>query len=139
MQNDIKNPYLQKSAEAFKTDVGDMLIFRLGNLMPFLVRPLHAIVYGLTNVRQLLIKLIPILTHYIEEIPTLWLLNRVKAVLDLRRKSTSNLKKRVDLLQIMIENSTEEKVTVSCVHEDAVDILIALISIHNTMLFTFLG
>jgi hypothetical protein len=113
MQNDINNPYLQKSAAMFKTDNERLLLFKLCNLMPFLARPLHGIVFGLTNGGKILIKLIPSLSNYVEEIPGVWLINRLQNVIDLRAKSSSNLRKRVDLLQLMIDASTNDKVTVS--------------------------
>jgi hypothetical protein len=113
MQNDINNPYLQKSAEFFETDFDQLLIFQLSNLMPFLARPLHDILFGLTDLRAILVKLIPSLSNYIKELPSLWLINRVQDVINLRTKSPSNLRKRVDLLQLMIDVSTNDKVTVS--------------------------
>ncbi|CAF1539394.1 unnamed protein product [Rotaria sp. Silwood1] len=103
MQNDINNPYLQKSAALFKTDTDQLLLFRLANLIPFLARPLHDIVFGLGNVRSILVKLIPALNNYLEEIPALWLMNRVQEVVDLRIQSSSNSIKRADLLQLMME------------------------------------
>ncbi|CAF3917122.1 unnamed protein product [Rotaria sordida] len=84
MQNDINNPYLQKSAAVFKIDIDGLLLK--------------------------LIKLIPFLSNYIEEMPTLWLLNRVQDVVDLRRKTSKDLNKRVDLLQLMMDASTNDKV-----------------------------
>jgi hypothetical protein len=113
MQNDINNPYLLKSAEVFKTELEELSIMRLGNLMPFLARPLHDIAFRLTDIRKFLTKLIPSLGNYIQEMPAEWLLNRVQDVLTLRTQSTSNVKSRVDLLQLMIDSSTEGKVKVS--------------------------
>jgi hypothetical protein len=113
MQNDINNPYLQKSAEFFKIDADDLLIFRLGNLLSFLARPLNYIVFSLKDVRAFLIKLIPSLGRYLREIPAVWIMNRLQEVLDVRTQSTSNLKKRVDLLQLMIDSSTHDKVIVT--------------------------
>jgi hypothetical protein len=113
MQNDINNPYLQKLDEIVKKQSDEFLVFRLANLFPFLARPLNFIVFGLTGVRSFLIKLLPFLSNYLKEIPVVWLLNRVGEIYKLRTKSMSNLTKRVDLLQLMIDSSTEEKVIVS--------------------------
>jgi hypothetical protein len=113
MQDDIKNPYLEKSAAVFKVEIDELSVFRLGDLLPFLARPLNFIVFGLTGVRSFLIKLLPFLSNYLKEIPVVWLLNRVGEIYKLRTKSMSNLTKRVDLLQLMIDSSTEEKVIVS--------------------------
>ncbi|CAF0791603.1 unnamed protein product [Rotaria sordida] len=103
MQNDINNPYLQKTAAVFKTDIEQLLLFRMANLIPFLARPLHDIVFGLNDVRRILVKLIPALKNYVEQIPALWLMNRVQDVVDLRIQSSSNSVKRMDLLQLMME------------------------------------
>ncbi|CAF4626543.1 unnamed protein product, partial [Rotaria sp. Silwood2] len=110
MQNDINNPYLQKLAVLFKTDVDDLLLFRLANLIPFLARPLHDIVFGLENVRETLVKLLPVLNDYIAEIPALWLMNRVQGVVDVRIQSSSTSTKRTDLLQLMME-ATRDNMT----------------------------
>ena len=77
--------------------------------MPFLARPLHDIVFGLVNARKVLIKLLPFLSSYIKEVPTLWLMNRIQAIVDVRNKSPS---KRVDLLQLMLDASTQDEVKV---------------------------
>jgi hypothetical protein len=53
------------------------------------------------------------LSNYIKELPGIWLMNRVQDVIDLRTKSPPNLKKRVDLLQLMMDASTSDKVIVS--------------------------
>ncbi|CAF4383314.1 unnamed protein product [Rotaria socialis] len=79
MQNDIHHPYLLKSAEVFKTDADDML------LMQFTT---------------------PVLSNFITELPRLWLINRVREVVNQRVKSSSNTKERVDLLQRMMDAST---------------------------------
>ncbi|CAF1341313.1 unnamed protein product [Rotaria sp. Silwood1] len=83
MQNDLNNPYLQKSDEVFKTDINELLLVRLVKMMPFL-------------------------KNYIEEFPHIWLMNRVQDVVDLRMKSSTNMKKRVDLLQLMIDALTND-------------------------------
>ncbi|CAF1529178.1 unnamed protein product [Rotaria sordida] len=113
MQNDINNPYLQKSAAVFKIDIDGLLLVRLTNLMPILTRPLYYTLFGISNICNKLIKLIPFLSNYIEEMPTLWLLNRVQDVVDLRRKTSKDLNKRVDLLQLMMDASTNDKVIFS--------------------------
>ncbi len=81
--------------------------------MPFLSRPIHDIIFGMADVRQLLIKLIPPLSNYMKELPGIWLINRVQDAIDLRTKSPPNLKERVDLLQLMMDASTSDKVIVS--------------------------
>ncbi|CAF3944668.1 unnamed protein product [Rotaria sp. Silwood1] len=112
MQNDINNPYLQKATEVFKMHAYDLLLVRLSNLFPFLARPLHDIFFGLEDVCKILSKLIPFSSNYIQEIPALWLMNRVQDVVDLRIKTIStNSVKRIDLLQLMIDSSTTDNIT----------------------------
>jgi hypothetical protein len=113
MQNDIHNPYLLKSAEVFETDFEELPLFRLTDLMPFLARPVHDIFFSMGDIGQFLTKWIPPLSCYIKELPALWLINRVQDVINLRTKSPPNLRKRVDLLQLMMDVSTNEKVIVS--------------------------
>ncbi len=113
MQNDINNPYLQKSAEVFKIDIDKLFIFRLASLMPFLARPIHDFALCMVDIRKLLTKWIPSLNNYIKEYPSIWLMNRVQEVIDRRTKSASNLRKHVDLLQLMMDASTTDKVIVS--------------------------
>ncbi|CAM4756507.1 unnamed protein product [Rotaria magnacalcarata] len=110
MQNDINNPYLLKSAEVFKTDADDMLLMRLSNLIPSLARPLHDILFSTAEFRRRLIDAIPFLSNFITELPHLWLMNRVREVVDQRAKSSSDTKERVDLLQLMMDASTADPV-----------------------------
>jgi hypothetical protein len=52
----------------------------------------------------------PALSSYIEETPGSWLTNRVREVVKLRSKSAPG--KRVDLLQLMMDASTDDQVKV---------------------------
>jgi cytochrome P450 len=103
MQNDVNNIYLKKCAAIFEIDIERFLSFRIANLMPFLARPIYHLLFGLINVRKALMKLLPFLSNYIQEIPTLWLLNNVQKVVNVRiESSATNSVKRIDLLQVMI-------------------------------------
>jgi hypothetical protein len=113
MQNDINNPYLQKSAALFETDATKMILFKLSNLMSFLAGPLRSFMFAQIAVSQMLNKWIPPLGKYIPEMSAYWLMTRVQDVVDLRTKSSSNSIKRVDLLQLMIDASTNEDIQVN--------------------------
>jgi hypothetical protein len=115
MQNDINNPYLKKAEAVFKTDAEQIPAVRLGNLIPFLVRPLIYLMMVRITVGRALNKLIPATTKYIEEFPSLWLINRVQEVVNLRKKSPLNTGKTVDLLQLMMDVSTDGEVKVSVI------------------------
>ena len=113
MQNDVNNPYLQKAGEIFKIDFDLLPITKLGNSIPYLARPLHDIMFGIGDLREFVTKWIPSLSDHIPVLPGLWLINRVQNVINLRAKSPVNLRKRVDLLQLMMDVSTTDKVVVS--------------------------
>ena len=113
MQNDINNPYLQKSGEIFQMDIEQMLLCKLSNLIPFLARPFHDIVFGMEDLCKFVSKWIPPLSKYVKEIPFIWLMNRVQDVITLRTQSPPHLRKRVDLLQLMMDVTTSDKVIVS--------------------------
>jgi hypothetical protein len=110
MQNDIDNIYLRKSAETFELDVDKLSIVKLTNLLPFFVNPFRYLYIGQVAVRRALIKMFPALSSYIEETPGSWLTNRVREVVKLRSKSAPG--KRVDLLQLMMDASTDDQVKV---------------------------
>ncbi len=113
MQNDVDNIYLRKSAETFALDIDKLSIVKLTNLLPFFVNPFRYFYLSQIAVRRALIRIIPALSSYIEETPGSWLTNRVKEVVKLRtRSSTTSVAKRVDLLQLMIDASTQDEVKV---------------------------
>ena len=112
MQNDINNIYLRKSAETFEVDVDNLSIVKLTNLLPFFELPFIYFYRSQIAIRRTLIRIFPNLSNYIEESPGSWLTNRVKEVVSLRNKSSSNSIKRVDLLQLMIDASTSDDVKV---------------------------
>ncbi len=114
MQNDVDNIYLKKSAETFELDVDKLSIVKLTNLLPFFINPFRYFYLSQITVRRALIKIIPALSSYIEETPGSWLTNRVREVVKLRTTSTiTPAAKRVDLLQLMIDASTQDEVKVS--------------------------
>ena len=114
MQNDVNNIYMRKSAETFELDVDKLSIVKLTNLLPFCGSPFRYFYLSQVAVRRALIKIIPVLSAYIEETPGSWLTNRVREVVKLRTKtlSTTSTTKRIDLLQLMIDASTRETVKV---------------------------
>jgi hypothetical protein len=113
MQNDVNNIYLKKCAAIFELDGERLLPFQIANLIPSLAYPLYHTVFGLMNLRRLAVKSLPFLSKYIEEMPFFWLYKNVHTVIDVRNESsTTNSTKRIDLLQLMMDASTNEKVTV---------------------------
>ncbi|CAF0884146.1 unnamed protein product [Rotaria sp. Silwood1] len=140
MQNDVSNIYLRKSAGTFELDVEKLTIVKLTNLLPFFVTPFRYFYLGQIAVRRALIRLIPSLSNYIEETPGSWLTNRVKEVVNFRNESlTTSPRKRVDLLQLMIDASTlndvkdhdDEQCMSKALHSDEV--------VSNVFLFMIAG
>lgn len=112
LQNDVNNPYLQKAGEVFKFDFDASPLVKFSNLIPALARPMHDIFFGIGDLTELLGKWMPALSTYIQEHPAVWLIKRLQAVIDLRNKSATNSTKRADLLQLMMDVSTGDKVIV---------------------------
>jgi hypothetical protein len=71
MQNDVINPYLQKSAEVFKINFEQIPLVRLNGLMPFLVRPTHDIMFSLGDLREFVSRWIPSLNNSIRKLPSI--------------------------------------------------------------------
>ena len=133
MQNDGNNIYLKKSAGTFETDVEKLPIVKLTNLLPCTENPLRYFYLGLLGIRRTLIKWIPSLGPYIEETPGLWLMNRVRDVVDFRKKQREHEKKRLDLLQLMIDSSAQDEIPVR------IDRLFCLYSLKSMIIsFSFL-
>jgi len=128
MQNDVDNIYLRKSAETFELDVDKLSIVKLTNLLPFFVNPFRYLYLSQVAVRRALIKIFPALSSYIEETPGSWLTNRVREVVKLRSNpsSTTPVGKRVDLLQLMMDASTHDKVQVRLIVLSSIIYLIFL-------------
>ena len=114
MQNDKDNPYLRKAGELFQFDFDAQPAVKLSNLIPALARPAHDIFFGMGDLGEFLGKWIPALGNLLQEHPAVWLIKRLQSVMDLRSQSSADSGKRVDLLQLMMDVSTSEKVTVSC-------------------------
>jgi hypothetical protein len=111
MQNDVDNEYMQKAEETVAVNLEKNSLVRLGHLMPWLVPLLKNVVIGLVVLQRLAHKWIP----NIEEMPRFWLLDHAQHLIDAR---TSSLEKdsdrrRIDLLQLMLNAATRGEVKVS--------------------------
>jgi hypothetical protein len=117
MQNDVNNIYLRKSAATFETDVDRLYIVKLASLLPCLECPIRYVYLGFLVIRRSLIRLMPNLSQYIEETPGSWLIDRVKDVVDHRvRTQQDSREKCIDLLQLMIDASTDHRIQVRSRH-----------------------
>ena len=109
----MNNPYLKKAGEVFKFDLDASPVVKLSNLIPALAHPAHEIFFRIGDLREFLTRLIPALDNLIEEHPAIWLIKQLQSVIDLRKQAAPDSKKRIDLLQLMMDVSTDEKVIVS--------------------------
>ena len=102
MQNDLDNEYYKKAEAVFDQNPDKNLLIRLGYLMPWLIPFLNTLfaVYSLIN----------------REMPRFWLVKRLQTFIDLRLSSTH---KPVDLLQLLLDASVDEKTNES-LHRDEV-------------------
>ena len=108
MQNDVNNPYLLKAGELFKVDIETVPMVKLSNLVPILARPFHAIAFTLSGLQKQIVDNVSLVGKILSELPGLWFLQRVQEVIDLRKDS--QIKSRVDLLQLMMDVSTNDKI-----------------------------
>jgi hypothetical protein len=109
LQNDIDNDYMKKSMAIFARDTEQFSIIRLSNLMPFL-DPL--LIKGLTSIikfMNILRTSMPFLMSNVEEPPQLWIFKQIEHVIKQRLASEN---KRIDLLQLMLDASTQEEIKV---------------------------
>ncbi|CAF3115951.1 unnamed protein product [Rotaria sp. Silwood2] len=109
MQNDLDNTYMQKSIACFALDADKLLIVKLSNVMPFLVPLLTRLTSGCINLIDKLRGIMPSLMSNVGEIPALWIIKQVENVVKERLKSG---KRRMDLLQLMLDAATYDEVKV---------------------------
>ena len=109
LQNDIDNIYMKKSLASFTGDPEKLLLVRLSNLLPFLT----PFLLELTNISLKLINFIrtnaPSLMKNVEDPPQLWIFKQIENVVKQRLASDN---KRTDLLQLMLDASTQEQIKV---------------------------
>lgn len=95
-----------------ETNTDQMPIFQIGNLIPILAQPLHDFLFCLLDVRKKAAESIPTLRKYIREFPVLCLINRIYETVNDRRKSLPKSNEFSDFLQLMINASANDDITV---------------------------
>jgi hypothetical protein len=108
MQNDLENIYMTKSAAC--VEIEKLSIVKLSTVMPFLIPLLIKIVKARSFFVDTLRALMPSLTRSIEDLPNIWIIKQVENVVKERLISG---KKRMDLLQLMLDAATDEEVKVN--------------------------
>jgi hypothetical protein len=110
MQNDIENIYMKKSAACVAVEIEKLFIVKVSIIMPFLIPLLTRIVKTCFFVIEKLRALVPSLVHNVEDLPDIWIMKQVKNVV----KDRLTLgKKRMDLLQLMLDATKDEEVKVN--------------------------
>lgn len=114
LQNNPDNIYFRKVAEFFDADaITKTFFFRYAQLFPKLGLILGR-VFSISNSTLTFInkRILPLLspTKQLHEPPIIWLINRLHTIVE-QRQQTSN--SRVDVLQLMLQVATKEKINVS--------------------------
>ncbi|UJR20002.1 hypothetical protein I4U23_023136 [Adineta vaga] len=107
MQNDIDNVYMKKSIACFEIDIEKLFIVKLSNVMPFLIPLLTQIFKIGLLVKKTIRKCISNTTFENDDIPAVWLIERLEEVL---KKRLTSENKRTDLLQLMLDASTQDEI-----------------------------
>ncbi|UJR11334.1 hypothetical protein I4U23_015515 [Adineta vaga] len=114
LQNDIDNSYMKKSLALFSRDPEKMFLVRISNLMPFFVPLLIQFMKYSIKLINLFKMLIPSLMTNLEGPPQLWIIKQIDTLVQQRLHSDN---KRIDLLQLMLDASSDEIVQDNDNHE----------------------
>lgn len=109
MQNDPDNVYMKKSMSCLLNNSEKLLLVKLSNVMPFLIPVLIRYVQFHVFITNRLYKMVPSLISNLPSMASLWIIERVKQIIKERLVSG---KKRIDLLQLMLDATTHEEIKV---------------------------
>lgn len=109
MQNDPDNVYMRKSMSCLLNNSDKLLIVKLSNVMPFLIPVLIRYVQFHAFIINRLHKMVPSLMSNLPSMASLWIIEHVKQIIKERLISG---KKRMDLLQSMLDTATHERIKV---------------------------
>jgi hypothetical protein len=101
---------MKKSLACFAGDPEQMFAVRLSKLIPFLTPLLIKMMISSLKLINYLCALMPSLMRNVEGSPQLWISEQIKNVVKQRLNSEN---KRIDLLQLMLDASTENEIKVS--------------------------
>lgn len=111
LQNDIDNIYFKKSMATFARDPEKMLMVRLSNLMSFLNPLLIKFMHTTIALIGFLRTSMPSLMGDVQDHPQVWFFKQIEQVVK-ERLSSGN--RRIDLLQLMLDASTQQEIKVRC-------------------------
>ncbi|CAF4147070.1 unnamed protein product, partial [Adineta steineri] len=109
MQNNPNNIYFKKVQEIFSRNFRSMIFFKLGQLTPGIGNIIGKFFFGMNTTRAFInIHILSLLsTKQLHELPSAWLANRLYPIVEQRQQMPTS---RVDLLQLMLQVVTEEKI-----------------------------
>lgn len=112
LQNNPNNIYFKKIEQHFVRSIRSNVVFKLAQLMPELEDVISKIFSGINTVRAFInMHVLSLISKkQLYEPPSMWLLNRLYPIIDQRQKTPIA---RVDVLQLMMQVMTDEKVFVS--------------------------
>ena len=113
IQSNPDNIYFTKLEEFFSQNIRSSGFFRFLQLMPELTNVIVKIFFAIQNVRTFInTYILPWISNKkrLSEQPVTWLTSRLETVLDQRQQMSTS---RVDVLQLMLQVMTEEKINVS--------------------------
>jgi len=104
--------YFKRIEEIDARNIKSTWIFKLGEMMPRLANIINKILFGIDIIRVLInMHLLPLISKkQLYEPPAIWLVNRLYPIIQQRQQNPTS---RVDLLQLMLEVMTDEKINVS--------------------------
>ena len=109
IQNDVDNMYMNRSTAIFARDFEKMPIVRLSNLMPILNPLLIKMLDNFITLIHFLRVSFPSLMGHLQDPPQLWIFKQIENVIKHRLASGD---RRIDLLQLMLDVSTQEQIKV---------------------------
>jgi len=104
--------YFKKVEEIFARSLRSNIFFKITQLVPEIANIIVRIFFGMNKARSFInMHLLPLISKkQLHELPGMWLLNRLHPIIEQRQQTTTS---RVDVLQLMLQVMTDEKINVS--------------------------
>jgi hypothetical protein len=106
---------MKKCIACFSIDPEKLFVVKLSNVMPFLIPLLTQIVKICVLITNRLYKMMPSLVPDVASMAHYWIIEQVKEVI--KQRLTSG-KKRMDLLQLMLDAATNDEIKVEFIDNE---------------------
>ena len=109
IQNNPNNMYFQKVEQIFARSVRTNIVFKISQIAPLVAEIASRIFFMINKFRAFLnMYILPLISKMqLNELPGVWLFNRLDPIIEQRQKTPTS---RVDVLQLMMQVMTDEKV-----------------------------